>query len=650
MAVEIEELLAPIEDENPAGEDVSYEPDYGQIGHLRDDRRGERDFEQIIEIATRILREQSKDLTVAIWLTEALLRTEGYGGLETGLRLVDELMERYDEDLYPRESEDRAFALEFLGDGLRSAPAGASHKEEPTKLVPLTEWGHTLFDYREWKGFTKDSFDESGGRSGSAKGDEDSDYEPSGENFEDGLRDTHKSYYKELRDRLAGCREVAGDLEERAKKEFSEGPIRPSFSNLKESLESAASAVKTLLEAKLEVDPDPPREAEPEADGAPAGEDEPEGETAEEAPAGRAAGDEGSATATPSRSPATKSLAAEPTDAADADARVASAARFLRRADPTDPAPYVLLRGYRWGELRRSGEQVDARMLEAPPTELRTRLKSLLLDGEWADLLDACEEVMATPRGRGWLDLQRYVLTAVEGLGHEYREVGEAIQGQLALLLRDRPALLDATLMDDSPTANRETRSWLERTSLVEGGDGERDDGERGEELDRERVLSEATHRKAMEWVASGNPRRGIQLLMKRADHEESERAKFITESLAASIMVDAGLTSVARPLLEDMVELIEKRNLDEWECAEVVARPIGLLYRTLPPEDRRRTELYDRICRLDPVQAIALEEGSGDGADDKSDDEASDEDTDGAAEAGEDRQAVDSGSSDSEG
>ena len=67
--------------------------------------------------------------------------------------------------------------------------------------------------------------------------------------------------------------------------------------------------------------------------------------------------------------------------------------------------------------------------------------------------------------------------------------------------------------------------------------------------------------------------------------------------------MVDADMNSVARPMLEDMVDLIKTRKLDEWEADDLVARPIGLLYRALPSNDRRRAELYDQICRIDPVQ-----------------------------------------------
>ena len=106
-------------------------------------------------------------------------------------------------------------------------------------------------------------------------------------------------------------------------------------------------------------------------------------------------------------------LAPQPTSREDAASRIAAIAKYLRQSDPTSPAPYLLVRGFRWGELRASGRTPDPRLLEAPATQIRTQLKSLLLDGKWDALLEACENVMATPNGRGWLDLQRYALTRV---------------------------------------------------------------------------------------------------------------------------------------------------------------------------------------------------------------------------------------------
>jgi len=62
---------------------------------------------------------------------------------------------------------------------------------------------------------------------------------------------------------------------------------------------------------------------------------------------------------------------------------------------------YLLLRGYRWGELRAGGGSLDTSLLEAPPTETRTEIKRLANEGAWDQVIEAGEAAMATAAGRG---------------------------------------------------------------------------------------------------------------------------------------------------------------------------------------------------------------------------------------------------------
>jgi len=597
-----EGLLAPISEESPGGAEVTYEDSYARVATLRDVRNPEHSFEEVAELASQILEEESKDLTIAVWLTEAWVSLDGFAGLDSGLRLLHGLCDRFWDHLYPEEVEDRAFTLEFVGEGL----SNRGDRYEPIKFVPLTDWGHHLYHFEESRGIRKDSFGTEDPKK--AKGKKETEEQerdaraPTSENFENGFAETPKQRYKELRAELAACSEAVTLLEDLVKERLAElkGP-KPSFAKLKETVVKTTTAVQALLEKKLELEPDPvvetPVEAPPEADVDVA------------AAGGEVDGDAAAPFAAAPAAPA--GLSPEPTDVDDAHRRVAGAARFLRANDPTDPSPYLLLRGLRWGELRRDGGTLDVRLLDAPPTDLRKRLKTLLLNGEWEALVEAAEEVMAETWGRGWLDLQRYVLTAMEALGSAFRPAAAAIEEALSALLRDVPGLLTATLMDDTPTANPETLEWLGLRGLTGAEESAPEGAPAAPDYDRERVLSEATHEKALEWAASGNPMRGVELLKKRAEREESERARFITESLAASVLVDAGMVGVARPMLEDLVEMVTKRDLDAWESAEVVARPLGLLYRCLPANDNRRKQLYDQLCRLDPVLAFSLQEGA---------------------------------------
>lgn len=59
------------------------------------------DWAAVRDGAIRILRETGKDLEVCAWLTEALVRTHGFGGARDGFRLCRELIERYWDQLHP---------------------------------------------------------------------------------------------------------------------------------------------------------------------------------------------------------------------------------------------------------------------------------------------------------------------------------------------------------------------------------------------------------------------------------------------------------------------------------------------------------------------------------------------------------------------
>ena len=49
-----------------------------------------------------MLRDRTKDLQIAIWLTEANMKLHGFAGLRDSFRLIRELMLRYwDTGLYP---------------------------------------------------------------------------------------------------------------------------------------------------------------------------------------------------------------------------------------------------------------------------------------------------------------------------------------------------------------------------------------------------------------------------------------------------------------------------------------------------------------------------------------------------------------------
>jgi type VI secretion system protein ImpA len=121
---DLERLLAPIGGDNPAGTDPR--ADYSATSaynRLRDARSEARAAERamdaaaeeatvppqwrtIRDLADALLSDQAKDLEVAAWYTEALLRSHGFAGLAAGFRLMGGLVEGFWDGLYPMPDED----------------------------------------------------------------------------------------------------------------------------------------------------------------------------------------------------------------------------------------------------------------------------------------------------------------------------------------------------------------------------------------------------------------------------------------------------------------------------------------------------------------------------------------------------------------
>ncbi|MGH7676491.1 MAG: type VI secretion system domain-containing protein, partial [Gemmatimonadales bacterium] len=503
----------------------------------------------------------------------------------SGLTLLQGLLERFWDNLYPElddgDASLRVAPLEWIGLSLRTA----------VQSVPLNKGGHDFFRYQESRLVGYEAAAAGDEKKQAARQAAIGEGKLAPEDFDKGLEATPKAWYKQFVAELAACTDALQALDAASQQKFGAGA--PTFDKLRETLHDVGDVARDLLARKLAADPDPP-DAVPAEPG--------------ESRAGSGAGASRNA------------MPAEPADPDDAAGWIGAAARFLRRADPRSPAPYLLLRGFRWGEVRARGRELDPKLLSAPPTAVRTQLKALLLDSRWPELLEACETVMATPHGRGWLDLQRYALTACQRLGSEYGFVTAAIRGALAALLRDLPQLPGLTLMDDTPTANAETQAWLEASGIVAAAGGAPEgSGQRPSvEVHAPAPTSYPALERALAEVRLGRPQKGIELLMRAADQEKSERARFLCRSEAAGIMVGAGLEPVAMPILKELLEQIDAHRLEDWEAGDLVARPLGLMYRCLNKlggDAGGKDELYRRICRLDPLLAMGFP-GAGGGTD----------------------------------
>jgi type VI secretion system protein ImpA len=593
-----DDLLNPIEGPNPSGANLRYDAVYDKIKEARREEaqpppgmteqdRKVSDNVQVIKLTTDLLTNKTKDLQLAAWLTEALLKQKGFGGLKDGLSLCCGLVDKFWDTIYPEiedgDAESRGAPLGFVGTKL----------EIPLKLVPVVEKvKYALLDQQQSREV---------GYEDQAKGDDQKkrraalvkEGKLTPEAFDKAFEETPKKFYAQSEKDLDACLENLTHLKKSCDEKF--GDDGPAFGPLQSSLDATRHLIHQLLQKKREKEPDPV-EVVAAAEGAP---------TAE--------GD-GSAATGPVRTGVLISVegSSEPADRMDAIRKVAEAAAFLRRREPQSPASYLMLRGLRWGELRAAIEQADPTKLEAPPTELRRHLKKLLLDKKYEELLDAAESAMALPCSRAWFDLQRFVVEACDALGSGYEAIARAIRSELKALVTDIPQLLDATLMDETAAANSETRAWLVSLSQAPAGTSSSADGTHaaasnglGSRWPGQPTDAYAT---ALQALREGQERKAFDILQQDIARKRSGRERFRRRMQLVEICATTNKPNVAQPILDDLAAAIENHKLDEWEDPGLVASALATLMKMsvkIQADKAAQQKIFERICRLDPAQAL---------------------------------------------
>lgn len=311
--LELDDLLSPIADDRPSGDDLSFSPEYDTIQEARraDDpslEQGEwitdlksADWPAVAAQCTRLLQHRSKDLRLAVWWAEAQTRSHGFAGLARGYLLVAGLCDRFWDDVHPQvedgDLEQRIGNISWL----------ISHSAQWLRQLPLTQAPQGRFGLAD--------FDAARGR------DADSGQEPGAGTVDAARRNTPHEFYVRLVELLVDCRAALSELERVIDARL--GHDGPGFGPLRDQLDHVSYAATRFA-----------REAGVLVDGAAAPVDPDAGDTG---PAGFVSATGGGTDALASRK--------------EAIAQLRRVAEFFRRTEPHSPVAYLAEKAARWGEM-----------------------------------------------------------------------------------------------------------------------------------------------------------------------------------------------------------------------------------------------------------------------------------------------------------
>jgi len=340
--VDIEALLTPVLGENPSGSNLQYT---GLHDEIREARRSDEDVEkeeyqagtkiadwdQVINLATDALATQSKDLQVAAWLAEALVKVHGFAGLRDSLKVMTGLHEQFWDNVYPEidegDLEARANSLSWLDRQTALA----------IRELPLTKGQGDNYNFNQWEESKEfdipenlDSLDSSAQEKFNAlKEQAIREKKTTGEQFRVAKNKTRRAFYEELNSLLTECWQAFQALDKIMDQKFDRQT--PGLGDLKKTLENIRQVIDKVVKEKRIAEPDAVEAADSAL----------EGEAGAEESGSPAGGYGGSLGGT----------AGAIRGRVEALRRLGEVAEYFQKTEPHSPVAYLVQRAVKWGQM-----------------------------------------------------------------------------------------------------------------------------------------------------------------------------------------------------------------------------------------------------------------------------------------------------------
>ncbi len=336
QVIDLDALLQPVSEESPSGESLRYSGLYDEIVEARrsDDNlsQGEwqtelkvADYRKVVELAVPALTSKAKDLQVAAWLSESLIKNYGFAGLRDSLKLVSGLQDHFWDTLHPvideGDMEGRANAISWLD--VQGANA--------IKTCPIT--GGPGYSYNDWLTARSletpanfDSLDpEKQQEFNNLKAQAETDGRVTGDLWKIAVGKTKRAQAESINHTIEECWEAFAELNRVIEEKYDRNQM-PGLGALKRALDDVHGQVKKILERKRLEEPD-------------------ETDASEEWTSTEDDGAEVPETG------GSSSMTGAVKSRADALKRLSEIAVFFQRTEPHSPVAYLVNRAVKWGNM-----------------------------------------------------------------------------------------------------------------------------------------------------------------------------------------------------------------------------------------------------------------------------------------------------------
>lgn len=326
-ALDIEAVLKPISADKPAGVDIREAKSFGILKELRREEenlnQGEwkrdikvADWPKVVQTATKILTTESKDLQVAAWLVEGLVKRHGFAGLRDGLKVMRGLHEQFWDSMFP-----------LVEDGdveFRSGKIEALTQKIPValKTVPIIKpQGGTQYTYSQYEESRQiENLRRGGPQSQDALVEALAEGKLDGEKFDKAVAGVPLAHCSNLLEDMSQAQDELGSWNRTLDEKYKDAA--PSVGQIGKVISDCLTLMDGIVRKKGGAGLQrPPQEAAVD-------------EQAEAAPAVPAEGG-----------------GINPHDRIDAIRRLSAIAEFFRRTEPHSPVSYLVQRAARWGEM-----------------------------------------------------------------------------------------------------------------------------------------------------------------------------------------------------------------------------------------------------------------------------------------------------------